>query len=145
MAKESEFSSAEKEAMKARARELKAKTKVDPLTQVLNAIEEMAPNDKQLAKRIHELVTKHAPELKPKTWYGMPAYANKEGKALIFFQAASKFDSRLATLGISEHAQLDEGLMWPTSWSIKKIDQEVEAQLLELIERVARQHQLTQG
>jgi uncharacterized protein YdhG (YjbR/CyaY superfamily) len=145
LAKETEFSSAEKAAMKARARELKAKTKVDPLTQVLNAIEEMAPNDKKLAKKIHELVTKHAPELKPKTWYGMPAYANKEGKALIFFQAASKFDSRLATLGISEHAQLDEGLMWPTSWSITKIDQEVEAQLLELIKRVARQHQLTQG
>jgi uncharacterized protein YdhG (YjbR/CyaY superfamily) len=145
LAKETEFSSAEKAAMKARARELKAKTKVDPLTQVLNAIEEMAPNDKKLAKKIHELVTKHAPELKPKTWYGMPAYANKEGKTLIFFQAASKFDSRLATLGISEHAQLDEGLMWPTSWSIKKIDQEVEAQLLELIKRVARQHQLTQG
>jgi hypothetical protein len=70
----------------------------------------------------------------------MPAYANKEGKALIFFQAASKFDSRLATLGVSEHANLDVGLMWPTSWSIKKIDQEVEAQLLELIKRVAKQH-----
>jgi uncharacterized protein YdhG (YjbR/CyaY superfamily) len=145
LAKETEFSSAEKAAMKARAAELKAKAKVDPVTQVLNAIEEMAPNDKKLAKKIHELVTKHAPELKPKTWYGMPAYANKEGKALIFFQAASKFDLRLATLGISEHAQLDEGLMWPTSWSITKIDQEVEAQLVELIKRVARQHQLTQG
>lgn len=139
-----EFSAAEKAAMKARSQELKSKTKVDPETQVLNAIEEMAPNDRKLAKKIHELVLKHAPELKPKTWYGMPAYANKEGKALIFFQAASKFDSRLATLGISEHAQLDEGLMWPTSWSIKRIDQEVEAQLLELIRRVARQHQLAQ-
>lgn len=145
MAKETEFSKAEKDAMKARAKELRAKTKLDPLTQVLNAIEEMSPNDKRLAKKIHQLVLKHAPELKPKTWYGMPSYANKEGKVLIFFQAASKFDSRLATLGISEHAQLDEGLMWPTSWSITKIDQEVEAQIVELIKRVARQHQLTQG
>ncbi|HEY7854186.1 MAG TPA: hypothetical protein VIB80_03615 [Aquiluna sp.] len=145
MAKETEFSKAEQDAMKARAKELRAETKLDPLTQVLNAIEEMSPNDKRLAKKIHQLVLKHAPELKPKTWYGMPSYANKEGKALIFFQAASKFDSRLATLGISEHAQLDEGLMWPTSWSITKIDQEVEAQIVELIKRVARQHQLTQG
>lgn len=145
MAEQTEFSKVEKEAMKARARELKAKTKVDPLTQVLNAIEEMGPNDKKLANKIHQLVTKHAPDLKPKTWYGMPSYANKEGKALIFFQAASKFDSRLATLGISEHAQLDEGLMWPTSWSITKIDQEVEAQIVELIKKAARQHQLTQG
>ena len=140
MPEAAEFSKAEKDAMKARAKELRAKSKVDPLTQVLNAIEEMGVNDKKLAKKIHELVSKHAPELKPKTWYGMPAYANKEGKALIFFQAASKFDSRLATFGISEHANLDEGLMWPTSWSIKKIDQEVEAQLLELIKRVAKQH-----
>lgn len=86
MAEESEFSKAEKAAMKARAKELRAKTKLDPLTQVLNAIEEMSPNDKKLAQKIHELVTKHAPDLKPKTWYGMPSYANKEGKALIFFR-----------------------------------------------------------
>lgn len=138
------FSAAEKAAMKERAKELRGKNKVDPLTQLLEAIAKMGEADQKMAKKIHELVTKHAPDLKPKTWYGMPAYANKAGKALIFFQAASKFDSRLATFGISEHANIDEGKMWPTSWSLTQIDQEVERQLVELISRVANQHQQSQ-
>ena len=145
MAEETEFSKAEKDAMKARAKELRAKSKVDPLTAVLNAIEEMGANDKKLAKKIHALVSKHAPGLKPKTWYGMPAYANKDGKAVIFFQAAGKFDSRLATLGFSEHAYLDEGSMWPTSWSLTSIDAKAQEQIVELIERVAKQHPPAQG
>lgn len=143
MAEQTGLSAGEKAAIKARAKELK--TKVDPLTQVLNAIDEMSPNDQKLAKKIHQLVTKHAPELKPKTWYGMPSYANKEGKALIFFQAASKFDSRLASFGITEHAMVDDGNFWPTSWFLTKIDKDVEAQLVELISSVAKQHQLAQG
>ena len=138
------FSEAEKAAMKARAEELRGKNKVDPLTQLLDAISQMDVGDQKLAKKIHELVMKHAPDLKPKTWYGMPAYANKAGKALIFFQAASKFDSRLATFGISEHANIDKGKMWPTSWSLTEIDQEVEKQLVELISLVASQHQQSQ-
>lgn len=144
MTAEEGFSAAEKAAMKARAKELRGKTKVDPLTQLLEAIDQMDTRDQKLAKKIHELVTKYAPDLKPKTWYGMPAYANKAGKALIFFQAASKFDSRLATFGISEHANLDNGIFWPTSWFLTEIDQQVEKQLTELISQVASQHQLSQ-
>jgi uncharacterized protein YdhG (YjbR/CyaY superfamily) len=104
----------------------------------------MSQADQKMAKKIHALVTKHAPDLKPKTWYGMPAYANKAGKALIFFQAASKFDSRLATFGITEHANIDNGKFWPTSWSLTEIDQEVEKQLVMLISLVATQHQQSQ-
>lgn len=121
--------------MKARAKELRNKSKVDPETAVQNAIAEMSPNDQKLAAKIHELVREHAPDLKPKTWYGMPAYANKDGKPVIFFQAASKFDSRLATLGFTEHGNLDSGSFWPTSWSITKIDKEVQAQIVELIKK----------
>lgn len=139
MAKE-EFSAAEKAAMKARSQELKGKTKVDPETEVLSVINDMSEGDKKLALKIHELVKVHAPELKPKTWYGMPAYVNKAGKQVVFFQAASKFDTRLATLGFTEHANLDEGSMWPTSWSLTSIDAKDQEQIVELIVKAVRPH-----
>lgn len=144
MAKE-EFSAAEKAAMKARSQELNSKTKVDPETQVLNVINEMGQNDKKLALKIQELVKKHAPELKPKTWYGMPSYVNKAGKQVVFFQAASKFETRLATLGFTEHANLDEGSMWPTSWSLTSIDAKNQEQIVELIAKAVRPHPPTRG
>ena len=142
---EETFSKQERDAMKARAKELREKKKLDPEVQIQMAIDEMKESDQAMAKRIHELVKIHAPELKPKTWYGMPAYANRAGKQVIFFQAASKFDSRLATFGITEHANLDEGNIWPTSWSITKIDQDVEAQLVALIKKAVRPHPPAQG
>lgn len=143
--KDEQFSDAEKAAMKARAKELRAKNKVDPETQVKNAIAEMSKNDQILASKIHELVTTHAPELKPKTWYGMPAYANALGKPVVFFQAASKFDSRLATLGFTEHGNLDDGVMWPTSWSLTKIDAKAQEQIVELIKKAITPRQPEQG
>lgn len=137
MAKQ-EFSGAEKAAIKARSQELKSKTKVDPETLVLNVINDMGQNDKKLALKIHELVKKHAPELKPKTWYGMPCYVNKAGKQVLFFQAASKFETRLATLGFTEHANLDQGTMWPASWSLTSIDAKNQEQIVELIVKAVR-------
>lgn len=133
---EETFSKAERDAMKARAKELRAKKKLDPEVQIQMAISEMGEPDQVLAKKIHTLVSEHAPHLKPKTWYGMPAYANKSGKPVIFFQAASKFDSRLATLGVTEHAEIDEGKFWPTSWSLTEIDSSVETQIADLIKRL---------
>lgn len=120
--------------MKQRARELKAK-KVDGETDVQNRIAEMNDSDRAMALKIHELVKTHAPELKVKTWYGMPAYARKDGKVVIFFQAAGRWESRLATLGFTEHSNLDDGIMWPTSWSLTKIDGAAQKRIIELIQR----------
>jgi uncharacterized protein YdhG (YjbR/CyaY superfamily) len=132
--KEESFTEAERDAMKQRARELKSK-KVDGETDVQNRIAEMNDSDRAMALKIHELVKTNAPELKVKTWYGMPAYARKDGKVVIFFQAAGRWESRLATLGFTEHSNLDDGLMWPTSWSLVKIDAAAEKRIIELIQR----------
>jgi uncharacterized protein YdhG (YjbR/CyaY superfamily) len=128
------FTEAERDAMKQRARELKSK-KVDGETDVQNRIAEMNDSDRAMALKIHELVKTHAPDLKAKTWYGMPAYARKDGKVVIFFQAAGRWESRLATLGFTEHSNLDDGIMWPTSWSLVKIDAAAEKRIIELIQR----------
>jgi hypothetical protein len=132
--KDEGFTDAERDAMKQRARELKSK-KVDGETDVQNRIAEMNDSDREMALKIHELVKTHAPELKAKTWYGMPAYARKDGKIVVFFQAAGRWESRLATLGFTEHSNLDEGIMWPTSWSLVKIDAAAEKRIIELIQR----------
>ncbi len=109
--------------MRERAKELKAQgrggqKKADNEQAVLDAIAEMPEADRTLAERIHALVNSKAPNLLPKTWYGMPAYANSDGKVVCFFQGASKFDARYATLGFNDAAKLDDGPMWPVAFAI---------------------------
>lgn len=133
------FSEAEKAAMKERARELKeqgrgGQKKADNERAVLDAIAEMPDADRVLAERIHALVLAKAPGLLPKTWYGMPAYANTDGKVVCFFQAASKFDARYATLGFNDAATLDAPPMWPVTFAIVDWTADVEKTAAELIE-----------
>src|SRR5271169_523261 len=112
--KSSGFSDFEKAAMKERARELKAEAqKADGESAVLAAIAALKEPDRAMAKRLHVIIKASAPALSPKTWYGMPAYANKEGNVVCFFQSAQKFKARYATLGFSDKANLDEGNLWP--------------------------------
>jgi uncharacterized protein YdhG (YjbR/CyaY superfamily) len=132
------FSEAERAAMKERAQELKAQgrsgqKKADNERAVLDAIAEMPDDDRALAERIHALVTANAPELLSKTWYGMPAYANADGKVVCFFKAASKFDGRYATLGFEDAATLDEDPMWPVVFAIVKWTPAVEKNVGALI------------
>jgi uncharacterized protein YdhG (YjbR/CyaY superfamily) len=134
------FTAEERAAMKERAAELRAEgkkgaKKADFLQALLDRIEQMAPADRALAERVHVVVTEHAPDLTPKTWYGMPAYANEDGKVVIFFQDAGKFDYRYATLGFQDSANLDDGDMWPISYALTKWTPEVEKRVVELVER----------
>lgn len=134
------FTAEERAAMKERAAELRAEgkkgaKKADFLQALLDRIEQMAPADRALAERVHVVVTEHAPELTPKTWYGMPAYANADGKVVIFFQDAGKFDYRYATLGFQDTANIDDGDMWPVSYALTRWTPEVEKRVVELVER----------
>jgi uncharacterized protein YdhG (YjbR/CyaY superfamily) len=131
------FSAQEKAAMRERAKELKAQAKAAQQREVgeadvLAKIAEMPEPDQHIARRIHELVSTHAPELWPRTWYGMPAYA-KDGKVLCFFQSGQKFESRYCTLGFSDVARLDAGSMWATSFAVVDIDADTEAQIVALL------------
>ena len=129
------FTADEKAAMKERARELKAEaSKADGESAVLAKIAEMKGSDRAMAKRIHAIVKASAPELAPKTWYGMPAYA-KDGKVVCFFQSAQKFKSRYATLGFSDEANLDDGAMWPASFALKELTDAEEARIAELVKK----------
>ncbi|GAA0479187.1 hypothetical protein Ade02nite_40010 [Paractinoplanes deccanensis] len=112
------FTADERNAMKERAKELKSGAKPD----VLSKIAEMADEDRELAERLHAVITAHAPELTPKLWYGMPAYY-RNGKMLCFFQSRAKFKTRYATLGFSDAAALDEGVMWPAYYALTEIDE----------------------
>jgi uncharacterized protein YdhG (YjbR/CyaY superfamily) len=119
------FTDQERGAMKERARELKAearanKDRAEGERAVLESIAAMKGSDRTMAKRLHEIVKASAPELSPKTWYGMPAYA-KDGKVVCFFQSAEKFKSRYATFGFNDAANLDEGTMWPTAFALKDL------------------------
>src|SRR5215210_3692876 len=119
------FTDEERAAMKERAKELKAearanKNKAEGESDVLAKIAEMPEPDRTMAKRLHEIITASAPALSPKTWYGMPAYA-KDGKVVCFFTPASKFNTRYATFGFNDDANLDEGTMWPTSFALKEL------------------------
>lgn len=105
---------------------------------IFDVIEKMQEPDKSMAKRIHQLVTENAPELMPKTWYSMPAYANKDGKAVCFFQEAKKFESRYATIGFNDSANLDEGNMWPVSFALIKLTEPEEKKIVELIKKAIR-------
>jgi uncharacterized protein YdhG (YjbR/CyaY superfamily) len=124
--------------MKERARELKAEAeKADGESALLAKIAEMKPHDRAMAKRLHAIVTASAPDLSPKTWYGMPAYA-KDGKIVCFFQSAEKFKSRYATFGFSDEANLDKGAMWPTSFALKELTAAEEAKIGALVKRAVR-------
>ena len=121
--------------MKERARELKAEAaKADGESLLLEKIAEMKGADREMATRLHAIVTETAPELQPKTWYGMPAYA-KDGKVVCFFQSAGKFKARYATLGFSDKAQLDEGDMWPTSFALKRLSGAGEKKIRALVKK----------
>ena len=130
------FTDEERAAMQERALELKA-GKGDGEKAVFAKIAQMPEPDRTMAKRIHEIVKASAPGLLPKTWYGMPAYANKDGKVVCFFQSADKFKYRYATLGFNDAANLDEGAMWPTSFALKKLTAAEEARIGELVEKAA--------
>jgi uncharacterized protein YdhG (YjbR/CyaY superfamily) len=133
------FTGDERAAMKARARELKAeeranKNRAEGERDVLAAIAAMKPSDRAMAKRLHAIIEATAPSLWPKTWYGMPAYA-KDGKVVCFFKSAEKFNSRYATFGFEEAANLDEGAMWPTSYALKELTAAEEAKIGTLVKK----------
>ena len=133
----SKFTAEERAAMKERAKELKAaKTKEEGERALLEKIAEMPEPDRVMAERLHAIVTKNAPNLSPKTWYGMPAYA-KDDQIVCFFKSADKFKSRYATLGFEEAANLDEGAMWPTSFALKKLTAADEKKIGALVKKAA--------
>jgi uncharacterized protein YdhG (YjbR/CyaY superfamily) len=124
--------------MKERAAELRAEgrkgaKKADGLQALLDRIAQMAPEDRALAERVHVTVTGTAPELTPKTWYGMPAYANADDKVVVFFQDAGKFNYRYSTLGFQDVANLDDGDLWPVSYALQQWSPDVEARVVELV------------
>ena len=132
------FTAEERAAMRERAKELKAsKDKAAAEKDALAQIAKMAPSDRAMAKKLHAIVKKTAPELAPKTWYGMPAYA-KDDKVVCFFKAAGKFKSRYATLGFSDHANLDKGEMWPTDFALKKITPAEEKKITALVKQAVK-------
>lgn len=133
------FTDEERAAMKERAQELKAearanKNKADGENAVLAKIAEMPEPERAMAKRLHSIIKTSAPALTPKTWYGMPAYA-KDGKVVCFFQSAQKFNTRYATLGFSDAANLDEGALWPTSFALKELTAAEEAKISALVKK----------
>src|SRR5712691_2127444 len=132
MAEKKGFTAEEKAAMRARARELKDKT--DGETAVQAAIKGMSPQDRALAKQVHELITAAAPGLSPKTWYGMPAYA-KDGKVVVFFRNAGKFKERYAMLGFNDSAKLDDGSMWPVAFALTELTAADEAKIGALVKK----------
>ncbi len=128
--------------MKERAKELKAeeranKNNAEGESDVLAKIAEMPEPERALAERLHEIIKASAPVLSPKTWYGMPAYA-KDGKIVCFFQSAQKFNTRYATLGFSDTANLDEGAMWPTAFALKELTATEEARIISLVKKAVR-------
>ncbi|MEU3455006.1 DUF1801 domain-containing protein [Micromonospora sp. NPDC006766] len=130
------FTDEERDAMKERAKELKTRArrgaKTDPESDVLAKIAEMSESDRVIAERLHAVIKANAPVLTPKLWYGMPAYA-RDGKVVCFFQSAAKFKTRYATLGFSDQAHLDEGIMWPTTYALAELTAEAEARIGALV------------
>ncbi len=138
-----QFTAEERAAMKARANELKAearanKNRADGERAVLAAIAALPDGDRTLAERIHAIITANAPVLAPKTWYGMPAYANTDGKVVCYFQAAAKFNARYATLGFNDDAHLDDGTMWPTSFALTALTAADEEKIAALVQQAVR-------
>ena len=138
--KDSVWTEDEKSAMKERAKEMKAearisKNKAEGENAALAAIAAMQEPDRRMAARLHEIIKANAPSLSPKTWYGMPAYADEDGKVVCFFQSAQKFNARYATLGFNDTAKLDEGAMWPTSFALKELTPADEAKIAALVKK----------
>jgi uncharacterized protein YdhG (YjbR/CyaY superfamily) len=131
--KQEGFSAEEKAAMRARAKELKAA--VEGEEAIVAALKKMSPADRAIGKRVHELVKEAAPDLTPKTWYGMPAYANKNGKVVVFFRDAGKFKERYSMLGFNEAANLDDGSMWPIAYALPKLTKADEAKIAKLVKQ----------
>jgi uncharacterized protein YdhG (YjbR/CyaY superfamily) len=136
------FTDEERAAMKERARELKAearadKKRADGESDLLAKVAEMEGPDRAMAQRLHEIITASVPTLSPRTWYGMPAYANQDGKVVCFFQSAQKFNSRYATFGFQDTANLDEGAMWPTSFALEELTPAVEERIVALVKKAA--------
>ena len=130
------FTAEERAAMKERAKELKAqKNKADGEGDLLAKIAEMSEPDHTMATRLHEIIKASAPALSPKTWYGMPAYANKDGKVVCFFTPAQKFNERYATFGFNADANLDDGAMWPTSFALLELTPAVEERIAALVKQ----------
>jgi uncharacterized protein YdhG (YjbR/CyaY superfamily) len=127
------FTAEEKAAMRARAKELKAAA--DGESAVREALAAMTPPDRAIGERLHSIVKETAPELSPKTWYGMPAYANKDGKVVCFFRNATKFKERYAMIGFNDSANLDDGSMWPVAYALTKLTKADEARIGELVKR----------
>lgn len=130
----------ERAAMQEHAREMKAaargqKQKQDGEADVQEKLAEMPPEDRAIAERIHSIVKEHAPTLSPRTWYGMPAYANEAGKVVCFFTPAAKFKERYASFGFNAEANLDEGTMWPTAWAITKLTKSDESTIADLVRK----------
>jgi uncharacterized protein YdhG (YjbR/CyaY superfamily) len=137
------FTEEEKAAMKERAKELKAeeranRDRAEGEKTLLAKIAEMPEPDRSMAARIHEIVKASAPSLSPKTWYGMPAYADEDGKVVCFFQSADKFKARYATLGFNDTANLDEGAMWPTAFALTELTPAIETKIGALVKKAAR-------
>jgi uncharacterized protein YdhG (YjbR/CyaY superfamily) len=133
------FSAQERAAMKERAAELRAEgkkgaKKADELQALLDSIAKMAPQDRALAECVHRTVTAAAPQLSPKTWYGMPAYANADGKVVVFFQDSGKFKYRYSTLGFQDTANLDDADMWPVAYALQQWSPAVEKKIVELVQ-----------
>src|SRR5258708_536426 len=136
------FTDAEREAMKARAREMKAEArrgaqKADGESDLLAAIAAMPAPGRAMAERLHAIITASAPDLLPKTWYGMPAYANKDGKVVCFFRGAEKFKERYSMLGFNDSAKLDDGSMWPIAYALPKLTAADETKIRKLVKRAA--------
>ena len=141
-AKTAAFTAEEKAAMKARAQEVKAEARAgrnrdEGEKAVRAAIKQMKEPDRSLAQRLHDIIATNAPELVPKTWYGMPAYA-KDGKVLCFFQSAEKFGSRYASFGFTDEAQLDDGAMWPIYFALKELTPATEKRIAALVKQAVR-------
>jgi uncharacterized protein YdhG (YjbR/CyaY superfamily) len=136
------FTDEEKAAMRNRAQELKAEARTNKNREegekaALAVIDAMQEPDRSMAKRIHEIIKDSAPALFPKTWYGMPAYANHDGKVVCFFQTAQKFNTRYSTFGFNDSANLDEGVMWPVAFALKELTAAEEARLAALVKKAA--------
>ncbi len=138
------FTEEEKAAMKERAKELKKearrsakkeKQREEGESDIMEKVAEMSETDRKMVTRLHELITETAPELMPRTWYGMPAYANEDGKVVCFFQAAEKFKTRYSSFGFSDSANLDVGDMWPVSYALKQLTPAVEARVVDLVKK----------
>jgi uncharacterized protein YdhG (YjbR/CyaY superfamily) len=137
------FSAEERAAMKQRAAELRAEgkkgaQKAEGIQAVLDAIAKMAPEDRALAERVHVTITANAPDLAPKTWYGMPAYANADGKVVVFFKDSGKFKDRYSTLGFEQAAHLDDGEMWPVAYALTEWTPRMEKLIAERVKAAVR-------